>query len=147
MDMEQPPGHAGLGGMQRIAGGHVLELRQQRPGVDLDRLSDCATVTESRMKSRWRNLQCGPGHAYDRRNRRAGGSQRCQDADRSLIPDHRGCDRLSVRHVQHEGDRPAAGKVDLFNWISGSHQHGVAFKRYSPEVRSKQIEVCRRQPS
>src|ERR1700682_4424227 len=26
VDVEQPPGHAGLDGMQRIAGGHMLEL-------------------------------------------------------------------------------------------------------------------------
>ena len=26
LDVEQPPGHAGLDGMQRIAGGHMLEL-------------------------------------------------------------------------------------------------------------------------
>jgi len=31
---------AGLDRVQRIAGGHVLELREQRAGVDLDRMSD-----------------------------------------------------------------------------------------------------------
>jgi hypothetical protein len=55
--VEQPPGHAGFGRVQRIAGGHVLELRQQRPGVDLDRMSDGATAVEGRMKSCWKNLQ------------------------------------------------------------------------------------------
>ena len=57
VDVEQPPGQAGLDRVQRIAGGHVLELCQQRPGVDLDRMSDGATLPEGRMKPYWRNLQ------------------------------------------------------------------------------------------
>jgi hypothetical protein len=57
VDVEQPPGQAGLDRVQRIAGGHVLELREQRAGVDLDRLSDGATAVEGRMKPCWRNLQ------------------------------------------------------------------------------------------
>ena len=57
VDVEQPPGQAGLDRVQRIAGGHVLELRQQRAGVDLYRMSDGATAVEGRMKSCWRNLQ------------------------------------------------------------------------------------------
>src|ERR1700704_5427179 len=62
VDVEQPPGHAGLDRVQRIAGGHVLELRQQRPGMGLDHMSDGATAAEGRMESRWRNLQGGPWH-------------------------------------------------------------------------------------
>jgi len=50
-------GQAGLDRVQRIAGGHVLELREQRAGVDLDRMSDGATAVEGRMKPCWRNLQ------------------------------------------------------------------------------------------
>jgi hypothetical protein len=56
VDVEQPPRRAGLDRVQRVAGGHVLELRQQRPGVDLDRISDGVTLAEGRMKSRCRNL-------------------------------------------------------------------------------------------
>jgi hypothetical protein len=51
LDVEQPPGHAGLDGMQRIAGGHVLELHQHCPRVGLDRMSDGATLGEGCMKS------------------------------------------------------------------------------------------------
>src|ERR1700730_17265406 len=56
-DVEEPPGQAGLDGVQRIAGRHMLELRQNRPGVGLDRLSDGGTAAEGRKKSCWRNLQ------------------------------------------------------------------------------------------
>jgi hypothetical protein len=57
MDVEQPSGHAGLNRVQRIAGGHVLDLRQQRPGVGLDRIPDRTTVAEGRLKSCWRDLK------------------------------------------------------------------------------------------
>jgi len=57
VDVEQPSGHAGLDRVQGIAAGHVLDLRQQRPGVSLDRIPDRTTVAEGRMKSCWRNLQ------------------------------------------------------------------------------------------
>jgi hypothetical protein len=50
-DVEQPPGQAGLDGVQRIAGRHMLDLRQQRPGVDLDRVSDGVTLAEGCMES------------------------------------------------------------------------------------------------
>src|SRR5216683_6488976 len=147
VDMEQPPRRAGLHRVQRIAGGHVLALRQQRPGEDLDRMSDGATAVEGRMKSCWRNLQCGPGHAYDRRHRSEGGSQRCQEAHGSLISDDRGCNRFSARHVHDERDRPALREINLFNWISRSYQRCAAFKRYFPEVRSEQTKICWRQRS
>jgi hypothetical protein len=50
-DVEQPPGHAGLDGVQCIAGGHMLELHQQCPRVGLDRMFDGATLAEGCMKS------------------------------------------------------------------------------------------------
>jgi hypothetical protein len=49
VDVEQPPRQAGVDRVQRIAGGHVLELRQQDPGVGLDRIPDSAAVDEGRM--------------------------------------------------------------------------------------------------
>jgi len=42
-------GPSGLDRVQRIAGGDLQELRQQRPGVNLDRMSDGATAVEGRM--------------------------------------------------------------------------------------------------
>jgi hypothetical protein len=51
VNVEQPPRRACLDGVQRIAGGHVLELRQQRSGVDLDHTTEGATVAEGRKKS------------------------------------------------------------------------------------------------
>src|SRR6202043_4005227 len=51
VDVEQPPGHAGLDGVQRIAGGHMLELHQHCPRVGLNRMYDGATLAEGRMKS------------------------------------------------------------------------------------------------
>ena len=50
VDVEQPAGHAGLDGVQRIAGGYMLELHQHCPRVGLDRISDGATLAEGRMK-------------------------------------------------------------------------------------------------
>jgi len=50
-NVEQPPGHAGLDVVQRIAGGHMLELHQQCPRVGLDRMFDGATLAEGCMKS------------------------------------------------------------------------------------------------
>jgi len=38
VDVEQPPGHAGLDGVERIAGGHVLELHQHCLRVGLNRV-------------------------------------------------------------------------------------------------------------
>jgi hypothetical protein len=49
--VEQPPGHAGLDVVQRIAGGHMLELHQHCPRVALDRMFDGATLAEGCMKS------------------------------------------------------------------------------------------------
>src|ERR1700720_901465 len=63
------------------------------------------------------------------------------------MPDDRGCYRLSVRHVEHERDRPAVGKIDLFIPISRSHQHRVLFERYLLEVRGEQTKVRWRQRS
>src|ERR1700730_13897491 len=51
VDVEQPPGHAGLDVVQRIAGGHMLELHQQCPRVGLDRMFDGTTLAEGFMKS------------------------------------------------------------------------------------------------
>ena len=51
VNMEQPPGHAGFDGVQRIAGGHMLELHQHCPRVGLDRMSDGVTLAEGCMKS------------------------------------------------------------------------------------------------
>ena len=42
---------------------------------------------------------------------------------------------------------PLQGEIDLFNWISRPNQHGVAFERYFPEVRSEQIKIGWRQRS
>src|SRR5882672_9763285 len=63
------------------------------------------------------------------------------------MPDDRGCYWLSVRRVEHERDRPAVGKIDLFLPISRSQQHRVLFERYLMEVRSEQTKVRWRQRS
>src|ERR1700730_12471947 len=63
------------------------------------------------------------------------------------MPDDRGCYRLSVWHVEHERDRPAVEKIDLFIPISRSHQHLVLFERYLLEVRGEQSKVRWRQRS
>src|SRR5258705_9885951 len=72
VDVEQPPGHARLDRVQRIAGDHMLKLHQQCSRVGLDRTFDGATLAEGCMKSACGNLRCDPGHAYDRRSRRTG---------------------------------------------------------------------------
>jgi hypothetical protein len=59
-----------------------------------------------------------------------------------LIPNDSGCHRLSVGHVQHERNRRAAREIDLFNSLSRSYQHHVAFERYGPEVGREQIKIC-----
>src|ERR1700682_3082117 len=51
VDVEQPPGHARLDRVQRIAGGHMLKLHQQCPRVGLDRTFDGALLAEGCMKS------------------------------------------------------------------------------------------------
>jgi hypothetical protein len=57
VDVEQPPRQTGVDRVQRIAGGHVLELRQEDRGMGLDRILDRVTVADGRMKSCRRNLQ------------------------------------------------------------------------------------------
>jgi hypothetical protein len=51
VDVQQPPGHAGLDRVQRIAGGHMLELHEHRPRVGVDRMLNGATLAEGCMKS------------------------------------------------------------------------------------------------
>lgn len=51
VDVEQPSGHACINRVQRIAGGQVLELHQQRRRVGLDRMPDGSTMGEGCMKS------------------------------------------------------------------------------------------------
>jgi transposase len=46
VNLQQPPRHAAFHPMQRVAGGHVLELQQQGAGVDLHHVPDgCAPRT------------------------------------------------------------------------------------------------------
>ena len=112
VDVQQPPRQTRLDRVQRIAGRDVLELRHQCPGESLNRSVQGAAAAERRLKSCWRNLQCGPCHPHHRRHRRAGRPQRCQDARGSLIADNGGRDRLAVRHIHDEGDQAAEGKID-----------------------------------
>ena len=51
VDVEQPAGHAGHDRVQRVAGGHMIELHQHCPRVGLDRMSDGVTLAEGCMKS------------------------------------------------------------------------------------------------
>lgn len=51
VNVKQPAGHAGLDGVQCIAGGQVLKLRQQRQSMGLDRVSDGATLAKGCTKS------------------------------------------------------------------------------------------------
>jgi hypothetical protein len=57
VDVEKPSRQTGVDRVQRIAGGHVLELRQEDRGMGLDRILDRVTVADGRMKSCRRNLQ------------------------------------------------------------------------------------------
>jgi hypothetical protein len=144
VNVKQPAGEAGLYGVQCIAGRDVQELRHHRPGDDLNRACEGGTAFERRLKSRGRDLQCGPGHADNRSQGGSDGSERRHEADDAVVADHGGCGRLSVRQLHDEGDRAAAREAKVLDPVPRSNQDCIVLERYFPEIRCKQSEVGRR---
>ena len=63
---ETLPRHAAIHPMQRIAGGHVLELQQQCAGVNLHDIPEGCALRIDGPEFRGRNQRCRAGYASNR---------------------------------------------------------------------------------
>ena len=127
--MQQPACHAGLDRVQRVAGRTELELRQHRADMRLERVPERGALVESGAKTEGGNLRCRPCHMHDGGNGRRRRPYRGQKADSSLAPNRGGRNRLSVRHVDHQGNGATMRKEDMLDRLTRARQNRALLER------------------
>jgi len=66
VQLQEPPRHAAIDPVQRVAGGDVLELQQHRAGVDLHDVPDGGALRKGRAKLGGGNQRCRAGDPSNR---------------------------------------------------------------------------------
>jgi len=110
VNVKEPAGKARFDGMQRVAGRDVLDLREYRPGENLDHRCDGRTVFERRLKLCGRDLPRVPGYPDNCRHGRSGRSDRRHEADDAVVADHGGGGALPFGNSMMKAIAPLQGK-------------------------------------
>ena len=144
---EQPARQPGLDAVRGVAGGGLLGLGQQHCSWRISVVRKSALCSAASCSVATSRIEAVAGDLNDPGVQRHLVDQRGRSADHAVAADHRGLDPLAIGQIDDQRDHAAMRKIDPVDRIAGVKQQVLVHQFERLEMRTKQLEIRRRQRS